>query len=135
MLIKIKFSFIPTKAPDLINMSNLKDLGLGKPGYIQHIFLIYLELQRDVHKEIIRSQNQALIKKDWYLFLVLDFAGGMSSSSVLLSESTCLQWISMVPAASPGSSMFPAYLISSSPTSSLDAYASVGGCSKAKSCS
>ena len=129
---KIKFSFTKTKAPNLINMCNLKDLGLWKPNYIPHIFLIYFELQRDIHKEIIRNKNQAWIKKDWYLFLTLDFAGGFSSSSVPLSESTCLWWISMVPAISPGNSMFPAYPISSSLTSP-DAYLPGGGGSKTKS--
>ena len=109
----------------------MKNLGWWKPGYIPYIFLICSELQRDIHKEIIRNQNQTWIKKDWYLFLVLDFAGGLCFSSVSLSESTCLRWISMVSATSPLSSMFPA----SSPTSSSDAYLSVGGRSKIKSCS
>ena len=52
---KTKFSF----TQNLINISDLKDLGLRKPGYIPHIFLIYPEPKRDIYKEIIRNQNQA----------------------------------------------------------------------------
>ena len=120
---------------NLINLSNLTHLCLWKTGYTPHILLIYLELQRDIHKEIIRNQNQARIKKDWYLFLASDFAGGLFFSSVSLSESTCLRWISMVPGTSPGNSMLPAYPMSLSPTSSWDAYLSIGAGSTTKSCS